>query len=218
MTIIAYLLQASSQRQRIWENVEVLSQRTRAWVVPRGGGLTSPKLANEEVWKRIICRDWYLQEGKTGLSFPDVCVSHSVPSPAIPWTAAHEVSLSMGFSSQRYWNGLPFPSPGDLRHPGMKTGLLHCRQTLYRLSYHGSPHFLIVICLNGRLSVVSSGFWEGKKIEIGDKTAEWSEREGEEQDSTLTSDKTWEFPLPSGPAWATLLMPTSGGSNSINWV
>ena len=30
---------------------------------------------------------------------------------ATPWTAAHQVPLSMGFSRQEYWNGLPLPSP-----------------------------------------------------------------------------------------------------------
>ena len=30
---------------------------------------------------------------------------------AIPWTEAYQVSLSMGFSRQEYWSGLPFPSP-----------------------------------------------------------------------------------------------------------
>ena len=30
---------------------------------------------------------------------------------------AHQVSLSMGFSRQEYWSGLPFPSPGDLPDP-----------------------------------------------------------------------------------------------------
>ena len=36
-----------------------------------------------------------------------------------PWTAPHQAPLSMGFSRQEYWNGLPFPSPGDLPDPGI---------------------------------------------------------------------------------------------------
>ena len=36
----------------------------------------------------------------------------------IPWTVAHSAPLSMGFSSQVYWSGLPFSSPGDLPDPG----------------------------------------------------------------------------------------------------
>ena len=39
---------------------------------------------------------------------------------AAPWTVAYQASLSMGFSRQEYWSGLPFPSPGDLPNPGIK--------------------------------------------------------------------------------------------------
>ena len=38
----------------------------------------------------------------------------------IPWTAAYQAPLSMGFSRQKYWSGLPFPPPGDLPNPGFK--------------------------------------------------------------------------------------------------
>ena len=37
-----------------------------------------------------------------------------------PWTVAHQAHLSMEFSKQEYWNGLPFPSPGDLPNPGIE--------------------------------------------------------------------------------------------------
>ena len=39
-----------------------------------------------------------------------------------PTTVAHQAPLSMGFSRQEYWSGLPFPSPGDLPNPGIKPG------------------------------------------------------------------------------------------------
>ena len=39
---------------------------------------------------------------------------------ATPWTVAHQATLSMGFSRQEYWSGLPFPSPGDLPKPGIE--------------------------------------------------------------------------------------------------
>ena len=39
---------------------------------------------------------------------------------ATPWTVAYQASPSMGFSRQEYWSGLPFPSPGDLPHPGIE--------------------------------------------------------------------------------------------------
>ena len=41
---------------------------------------------------------------------------------ATPWTVAHQAPLSMGFSRQEYWSGLPFPSPGDLPNPGIEPG------------------------------------------------------------------------------------------------
>ena len=40
------------------------------------------------------------------------------------WTVAHQVPLSMGFSRQEYWSGLPFPSLGDLPDPGIKLAFL----------------------------------------------------------------------------------------------
>ena len=39
-----------------------------------------------------------------------------------PWTVAYQASLSMEFSRQEYWSGLPFPSPGDLPNPGIEPG------------------------------------------------------------------------------------------------
>ena len=56
----------------------------------------------------------------------------------IPWTVAYQDPLSMGFSRQEYWSGLPFPSPGDLPDQGLNPCLPPCRQTLYHLSHQGS--------------------------------------------------------------------------------
>ena len=39
---------------------------------------------------------------------------------AIPWTVAHQASLSLGFLRQEYWSGLPFSSPGDLPDPSIE--------------------------------------------------------------------------------------------------
>ena len=41
---------------------------------------------------------------------------------ATPWTVAHQAPPSMEFSRQEYWNGLLFPSPGDLPDPGIEPG------------------------------------------------------------------------------------------------
>ena len=37
-----------------------------------------------------------------------------------PRTVTHQALLSMGFSRQEYWTGLPCPPPGDLPHPGVR--------------------------------------------------------------------------------------------------
>ena len=50
-----------------------------------------------------------------------------------PGSSAH------GLLQQESWSRLPFPSPGDLPHPGLNPGLLYCRPILYCLSHQGSP-------------------------------------------------------------------------------
>ena len=49
-----------------------------------------------------------------------MCVLSHVRLLATPLTIAHQAPLSMRFSRQEYWSGLPFPSPGDLPNPGIK--------------------------------------------------------------------------------------------------
>ena len=52
-----------------------------------------------------------------------VCVSCSVVSDSeTPWTVAHQTPLSVEFSKQEHWSGLPFLSPGDLPNPGIEPG------------------------------------------------------------------------------------------------
>ena len=49
---------------------------------------------------------------------------------AILWTIARQAPLSMGFSRQEHWSGLPCPPPGDLPDPGIEPvspSLLHGR-------------------------------------------------------------------------------------------
>ena len=51
-----------------------------------------------------------------------------------PWTVAYQASPSMGFSRQEYWSGLPFPSPGDLPHPGIEPRSPALQADAYKLS------------------------------------------------------------------------------------
>ena len=85
---------------------------------------------------RLILRDntcgtWALDQTDLGLQSwfghllsTDVCMRTQLLSlvrPFVtPWTSTHQAPLSKGFPKQEYWNGLPFPSPGDLPNPGIK--------------------------------------------------------------------------------------------------
>ena len=64
-----------------------------------------------------------------------------------PWTAAHQAPLSMEFSRQEYWSGLPFPSLEDLPNPRIK------------------PESLMFPALAGRF-FTTSATWETPKIQI----------------------------------------------------
>ena len=68
-----------------------------------------------------------------------------------PWTVAHQAPLSMEFSGQEYWSGLPFPSPGDLPDPGtVPTPLAAPALTggFFATARLGSPHTVLLrICL-----------------------------------------------------------------------
>ena len=62
---------------------------------------------------------------------------------AAPWTVACQAPLSMGFSRQAHWSGLPlFHSPGDLPDPEIEPCLLHHMKILYHLSHQGRSSIL----------------------------------------------------------------------------
>ena len=65
-----------------------------------------------------------------------------------PWTIAHQAALSMGFSRQDYWSGLPFSPPGDLSNPKIEPGspvspILHTDSLLTEPS--GKPPFIYIV-------------------------------------------------------------------------
>ena len=71
----------------------------------------------------LPCKSWIFERMLTSASTDSVKVLVALSCPnlcAAPWTVAHQAPLSMGFSRQEYWSGLPFPSPGDLPDPGIK--------------------------------------------------------------------------------------------------
>ena len=67
---------------------------------------------------------------------------------ATPWTIALQVPLSMGFSRQEYWSGLPSPPPGDLPNPGMEPlslSLLYWQAGSLPLAPPGKPDVWVVM-------------------------------------------------------------------------
>ena len=65
-----------------------------------------------------------------------MCMLSRVPLFVTLWTLAHQALLSIGFSRQEYWSGLPFPISEDLPNPGMEpeslaSPALSFRQILY---------------------------------------------------------------------------------------
>ena len=70
------------------------------------------------------------------------CLFNHVQLFATLWAVAHQAPLSMGFSRQEYWSGLPLPPPGDLPDPGIKLVSLSApalRADSLPLSPWGSP-------------------------------------------------------------------------------
>ena len=137
---------ANSNGDRItpWNQV-VCSSKSKESVDESGWkdtDIQSRRLAQKEGWeigstcsvRRLEGEQWLPKVGKRR----EKSLSH-VRLFVIPWTVADQVPLSMGFSRQEYWSGLPFPSPGDLPDPGLNLGLPHCRQPLYHPSHREAP-------------------------------------------------------------------------------
>ena len=66
-----------------------------------------------------------------------------VSDSAIPRTVAHQAPLSMGFSRQEYWSGLPFPSPGDLPDPGIEAGFPALTGGFFTTEPPGTTQYII---------------------------------------------------------------------------
>ena len=58
---------------------------------------------------------------------------------ASPWIVAHQAPLSLGFLRQEYWNGLPFPSPGNLSDPEVEPRFLYWQADSLPLNYQVNP-------------------------------------------------------------------------------
>ena len=123
------------------------SQSIRSWSSHddvRQGALRKDIKSGSSTW-HLCMGTWWLwtafhsldQSNKTDQYGWSECVSvcacarvhmHAELCPILcdPYTVACQTPLSMGFSRQEYWSGLPFPTPGDLPDPGIESlSLVH---------------------------------------------------------------------------------------------
>ena len=87
----------------------------------------------------------------------DLCHLHAVHVrfSAALWTVAHQAPLSMGFSRQEHWSGLPRPPPGDLPHPGIEPASPVFQVDSLLLNHQGSP----ISSANNMYFLLSSSDW-----------------------------------------------------------
>ena len=93
---------------------------------------------------------------------------HSVMSDSLqwPWTVVFQAPLPMGFSRQKHWSGLPFPSPGDFPHPGIEpTSLMSSTLAggLFWIYYIKNKHTAPYGLLNGIIMLLKFTRWVGNK-------------------------------------------------------
>ena len=90
-------------------------------------------------WKWCLCIPYHRTDVR--ISVPTCVLSHFSHFWLFvtPWIVAHQAPLSMGFSRQEYWRGLPLPSPGDLLHPGIEPASLALQANSLTLGHWGSP-------------------------------------------------------------------------------
>ena len=116
----------------------ILQARILEWVAcPPPGGLPHPGI---EPTSPALAGGFFISEPVGKPQSRVKCQSLSrVQLFATPQSAAHQTPLSMGFSRQEYWSGLPSLLLGIFPTQGSSLSLLHCRWILYSLSPQGSP-------------------------------------------------------------------------------
>ena len=90
--------------------------------------LDLPDLAKENT-KYSVAFEFHISE----------CESQSCPTLVTPWMVTCQAPLSMGFSTQEYWSGLPFPSPGDLPNSEIKSRSLALQADFLSSESQGKP-------------------------------------------------------------------------------
>ena len=102
----------------------------------------SPSIPRQMLLRCLLKRKTGKTHSKPSRSLKLLSRSVVSNSFATPWTVADQAPLSLGFSRQEYWSGLPYPPPGGILTQGLNFHLLHCRRIFFLpLSHQGSPAF-----------------------------------------------------------------------------
>ena len=108
----------------------------------------------------LISRNIQMAQGSllSALCWPKVKVKSlsRVQLFATLWTVAYQAPLSLGFSRQEYWSGLPFPSPGDLPDLGIEPGFPALQADALTAEPPGKPRILCnggVICISELIDI-----------------------------------------------------------------
>ena len=117
-----------------WNRIEILeiSSHTHFQLIHDNNGAKNIQWRKDSLQKVVLGNlERYILKNKTKMRTlfymthkkeKEVKPLRPVPLFATPWTAARQAPLSVGFSRQEDWSGLPFPSPGDLPNPGIELG------------------------------------------------------------------------------------------------
>ena len=134
---------------------------------------------------------------------------------ANPWTAACPAPLSMEFSRQEYWSGLPFPSPEDLPNPGIKPKSPTLQADSLPPEPQGKPTIrLVVITLVGCVWDFSHEVTFKLRSEAKEALAS-GRKDGDEP--KITGGKysvTWFIPL-ENPEWKSLTQQSITQGNTL---
>ena len=115
-TLMLGKIEAEGEGDRGWDGwMASLTQWTWVWASSGSWWWTGQPGVLQSTGSQRVGHDW-----ATELNCSCVLVAKSCLILASPRTKVHQAPLSMGFSRQEYWSGLPFPSSGDLPDPGIE--------------------------------------------------------------------------------------------------
>ena len=98
--------------EELWTEVHDIIQEAGVKTIPKKKKCKKAKWLSEEALQIAKKRREVKGKGRRKVKVKVKSLSR-VPLLAIPWTAAYQAPLSMGFSRQEYWSGLPLPSPKE---------------------------------------------------------------------------------------------------------